>query len=253
PAAAPAGAAAAGAGPSEVRPVWAGGGGRGGRARDRDASALASRLLALSFVGVHTSAAAAVNALVDLLSAGPGVWAALRGEAAAAALGHAEWSRAAVGRLVLLDSALRESLRFSAFKARGVEREVVARAGVVLPGGTWLPCGTKVGVPTVEVHRDGRFYERPGEFVFDRFVGRAELGMVNTTDSFLAFGHGRHACPGRFFSAHELKLLFAHLLLNYDFEFLDERPESTWITDFFTYTEEIQLRVRRREKSAHLD
>ncbi|EOD43977.1 putative cytochrome p450 protein [Neofusicoccum parvum UCRNP2] len=170
---------------------------RSGSARDRDASALASRLLALSFVGVHTSAAAAVNALVDLLSAGPGVWAALRGEAAAA-LGHAEWSRAAVGRLVLLDSALRESLRFSAFKARGVEREVVARAGVVLPGGTWLP-------------------------------------------------------PGRFFSAHELKLLFAHLLLNYDFEFLDERPESTWITDFFTYTEEIQLRVRRREKSAHLD
>lgn len=166
---------------------------RSGSARDRDASALASRLLALSFVGVHTSAAAAVNALVDLLSAGPGVWAALRGEAAAAALGHAEWSRAAVGRLVLLDSALRESLRFSAFKARGVEREVVARAGVVLPGGTWLPCGTKVGVPTVEVHRDGRFYERPGEFVFDRFVGRAELGMVNTTDSFLAFGHGRHA------------------------------------------------------------
>ncbi|KAL1634590.1 hypothetical protein SLS56_002283 [Neofusicoccum ribis] len=197
---------------------------RSGSARDRDASALASRVLALSFVGVHTSAAAAVNALVDLLSAGPGVWAALRREAAAAALGHAEWTRAAVGRLVLLDSALRESLRFSAFKARGVEREVVARAGVVLPGGTWLPRGTKVGVPTVEVHRDGRFYERPGEFV-----------------------------PGRFFSAHELKLLFAHLLLNYDFEFLDERPESTWITDFFTYTEEIQLRVRRREKSAHLD
>ena len=59
--------------------------------------------------------------------------------------------------------------------------------------GTLLPEGTKIGMPTTEIHMDPDFYNDPAVFRYDRFVGRAELGMVNTTDTFLAFGHGRHA------------------------------------------------------------
>lgn len=162
--------------------------------RDWDTHNLASRLLALNFVGIHTSSAAAINAWTDILLAGPAVYDGLRGEAAAVLRdAGGTWTKAAVARLALLDSALRESLRFSAFKARGVERQVVAAGGVTLPDGTHLPRGTKIGAPTVDIHRDAAFYERADEFVPDRFVGKAELGMVNTTDTFLAFGHGRHA------------------------------------------------------------
>jgi cytochrome P450 len=164
-------------------------------ARDHDARNLSSRLLALSFVGVHTSTAAAINGLVAILGAGPELWVALREEAVAAlkaSVGNV-WSKATVARLPLLDSTLRESMRVMAFKGRGVEREVVAREGVTLPDGTFLSCGTKVGVPTIGIQLDERFYERPDEFIHDRFVGKAEMGMVNTTDTFLAFGHGRHA------------------------------------------------------------
>lgn len=32
----------------------------------------------------------------------------------------------------------------------------------------------------------------------------------------MAFGYGRHACPGRFFAANEIKLICAQILLNYD-------------------------------------
>ena len=31
----------------------------------------------------------------------------------------------------------------------------------------------------------------------------------------LVFGHGIHACPGRFFAVNETKLLLAELILNY--------------------------------------
>lgn len=162
--------------------------------RDRDPRNLASRLLALNFVGVHTSVLTAVSAFADILAAGPGLWEALRREAAGVLHdAGGVWSRAAVGRLALLDSVIRESMRVSPFKARGVEREVVAQGGVRLPDGTFLPRGTKVGAATVGVHGDERFYERPGEFVPERFVGKAEEGLVNTTDTFLGFGHGRHA------------------------------------------------------------
>lgn len=59
--------------------------------------------------------------------------------------------------------------------------------------------------------------------------------------------------PGRFFSAHELKLLFAHLVLNYDFEPMGEKPRGKWITDFYVLESPSMLKARRREKSAHLD
>ncbi|OJD30510.1 cytochrome p450 [Diplodia corticola] len=251
--------------------------------RDRSPHSLAARLLALNFVAVHTSYLTAVAALSDILTrGGPSLWAELRSEAAdalrATATGSAvdssssssssfdaRWTKAAVGRLVLLDSALRESMRVSPFKGRGVEREVVAEGGVVMPGGSGsvrLPRGTKVGVATAGVHGDGRFYERPGEFVPGRFVGRAGEGLVNVSERWLGFGVGRHACPGRFFSAHELKLLVAHLVLNYDFEVvgggggegMEKKPGGpVWVTDFHLFAEPYVVRARRRERSAHLD
>lgn len=98
---------------------------------DHDPRSLCSRILALNFVGIHTSSAAAMGALVNILCAGPEVFAALRREAASVLRGNrGVWDKAAVGRLALMDSTLRESLRFSAFKARGVERQVVKRGGV---------------------------------------------------------------------------------------------------------------------------
>ncbi|KAG6368107.1 hypothetical protein INS49_002307 [Diaporthe citri] len=98
---------------------------------DHDPRSLSARLLALNFVGIHTSSAAAMSALVNILCAGPEVLAALRREASSVLRGSGGvWDKAAVGRLALMDSTLRESLRFSALKARGVERQVVKRGGV---------------------------------------------------------------------------------------------------------------------------
>lgn len=32
----------------------------------------------------------------------------------------------------------------------------------------------------------------------------------------MGFGYGRHACPGRFFAANQIKHMLAHILLEYD-------------------------------------
>lgn len=39
--------------------------------------------------------------------------------------------------------------------------------------------------------------------------------MTTSTES-IAFGHGTHACPGRFFASNEIKVIFASLLMRYD-------------------------------------
>ena len=52
--------------------------------------------------------------------------------------------------------------------------------------------------------------------------------FVTTSPEHLGFGHGMHACPGRFFAANEIKVFLIHLLLKYDWKFTEQqgRPES---------------------------
>ncbi|KAI0292783.1 cytochrome P450 [Russula brevipes] len=47
--------------------------------------------------------------------------------------------------------------------------------------------------------------------------------MVSTSTEQLSFGLGRHACPGRFFAANEVKALFAHILVTYEFKLGTEK------------------------------
>ncbi|KIJ13765.1 hypothetical protein PAXINDRAFT_13311 [Paxillus involutus ATCC 200175] len=56
----------------------------------------------------------------------------------------------------------------------------------------------------------------------------AKHSFVSTNPEYLVFGHGRHARPGRFFAANELKSMLAHVVLSYDIKLEDNatRPGS---------------------------
>jgi len=60
---------------------------------------------------------------------------------------------------------------------------------------------------------------------------QAKHQLVSLDSSYFAFGHGRHACPGRFFVAYELKMMLAHVLLNYDVKMANGngRPANWWV------------------------
>lgn len=45
--------------------------------------------------------------------------------------------------------------------------------------------------------------------------------FVGVGSSSLTFGAGRHACPGRFFAAHEIKMIMANILLHYEIKNAD--------------------------------
>jgi cytochrome P450 len=45
-------------------------------------------------------------------------------------------------------------------------------------------------------------------------------------------GHGKSACPGRFFASSEVKILFAHLLLNYEWKAVGKVPQGGVIKQF---------------------
>lgn len=71
---------------------------------------------------------------------------------------------------------------------------------------------------------DAEFYENPLTYDGYRFLNMRSTDeeklahLVSTSAKHPAFGHGAHACPGRFFAANEVKIALAHLLLKYEWK-----------------------------------
>jgi cytochrome P450 len=119
--------------------------------------------------------------------------------------------------MLTLDSTLRESMRLWGFVSRGLLKKVVAKKGVRLPSGEFLPCGTNVGFHQYPVHRDEDVYHCAGEFRPLRFVTEGGNGvrkgvpLVQTSGTFLGFSHGRHAWYASFPSSHTTPCLHSFL------------------------------------------
>ena len=107
-----------------------------------------------------------------------------------------------------------------------MRQQLTLSDGAVLPKNTHLmmpiyPIVVDPKVTTDPMTFDGlRHYnlrQRPGELNKHQFATTSNVNMH--------FGHGRFACPGRFFAATSIKLFLANLLLKYDFKFDDAEPE----------------------------
>ncbi|KAK2059529.1 cytochrome P450 [Colletotrichum caudatum] len=59
----------------------------------------------------------------------------------------------------------------------------------------------------------------------DPEVFNPQAQLVSRSPQHLGFGHGPHACPGRFFAANEITVALAHLLMKYDWK-LAPRPQA---------------------------
>ncbi|KAJ7445668.1 cytochrome P450, partial [Mycena latifolia] len=108
-----------------------------------------------------------------------------------------------------------------------LNRKVVAKDGFRFSDGTFIPYGSFLSVSGQPVQHDPANYDNPEVFDGFRFSRMREQGkdtgegifknhMISTAPEHLVFGHGKHACPGRFFAATELKTILAHVVLTYD-------------------------------------
>ncbi|KAH7367826.1 cytochrome P450 [Plectosphaerella cucumerina] len=243
-----------------------------GKPQELDATTISKRLLPLQFAAIHTTVLTGHSVMLDLLTSDPEkkFIEGLREEASrvlAEEGGH--WTKNALSRLYRIDSAIRESQRLSNFSATLVERIVIAKEGITNEMEGWhVPQGAYISFNLQGMHHDEDIYPNADQYDAFRFSAPREayealpqekkdpdeglrlkkLGMVTTSDAHLAFGHGRHACPGRFFVAHELKLVLAHLVLNYDLKPLDvPRPQPQWIGATIIPPVEATIQLKRRE------
>lgn len=66
---------------------------------------------------------------------------------------------------------------------------------VTLSDGTVLPAGSRITV--CGSYNDPSIYDEPEKFTAARFVNTGKQFVTASADHML-FGHGDHACPGRF-------------------------------------------------------
>ena len=53
--------------------------------------------------------------------------------------------------------------------------------------------------------------------------------------------------PGRFFVAHELKMILAYLTQNYEIKHLEERPKPMWIGQTIVPPLDAKIEIKRRK------
>ena len=160
----------------------------------------------------------ATNTFLDLLSSDPELkyYETLQEEVSTIFREEGDWADpAALGKLPYADSTIRESLRKNPVLTRVVIREVVQKGGVDLPDGHHVPQGAWLGAPAVGIHHDERFYPNPEKYEPFRFAKAAKesssngeredaqtekaaqhrklQGLATASDTYLAFGYGRHA------------------------------------------------------------
>ncbi|TDL22831.1 cytochrome P450 [Rickenella mellea] len=186
---------------------------------ERHVETLCLRMLAVNMTAIHTSSMSFAHTMFHLASK-PEYINPMR-EEVERVIDEDGWTKVAMTKMRKVDSFLKETQRFTGLGFLSTLR--LAVDDYTFSDGTFIPKGTMMSVASGATHHDPSVYENANEFHGFRFADlREEDGegtkhqMVSTSSEYLAFGHGRHACPGRFFAANELKAMMAHIVLNYD-------------------------------------
>ncbi|KAL1669554.1 cytochrome P450 [Schizophyllum commune] len=215
---------------------------------ESDVISLTRRILTLNFAALHTTTLTFTHALYHA-AAHPAYADALREELMP--VYRTDWTWSALDALPVLNSFLKETQRLEGLGCLSLARK--ARESFTLSDGTTVPAGAFVAVAGTAVHRDSDDFEDPLAFNPWRFAhedqgfARAQ-NITNTSSTHLAFGHGRTACPGRFFAAMEMKTLLAHLVIHYDIKFDGDgrRPPNKWFSIHCIPDPHAKLMFRRR-------
>ncbi|KAF8887383.1 cytochrome P450 [Infundibulicybe gibba] len=207
---------------------------------------LALRILTVNFAAIHTTSLTLTQVLYDLATR-PKYMEPLRKEIDEV-VAHSGWSKDSLDKMHLVDSFIRETLRLNGLGCFAMVRRT--RKDFTFSNGIVIPAGTQITADAYSLQRDSANYADPDDFDGFRFAKLADgkkHNIVSTESTFLAFGHGKHACPGRFFAAVELKMMLAYLVMNYDVKTeAGWRPRNIWIAEMCTPDPAGELMFRKR-------
>nr|WEP24415.1 cytochrome P450 [Curvularia sp.] len=215
----------------------------------------ASFQLTLSMAAIHTTSDL-LSKIMLLLTSNPTDIRPLREEIVNVLKEHG-WNKTALFNMKLVDSAMKEAQRLMPNEITGMRRLATKDVQVedisIRKGQYVMIDGTLAQDPTVfpnpekfDIYRWKRMREVP------EYANKAHF--VSTSPEHIGFGHGIHACPGRFFAANEIKIALCFLLLRYDWEAVDvATSEPLHFGTSYLVNPQSTLRYRKRESEIDLE
>ncbi|PVH82428.1 cytochrome P450 [Cadophora sp. DSE1049] len=247
--------------------------------RRSDPMVLGNNQMGLSMAAIHTTSMATTAAIYDLATY-PEYIQPLRDEIQQVidedgqdvdGDGIVRLKKSSMPKLWKLDSFLKESQRFTPPQLPSGNR--VTTSDITLSTGHTLPKGTRFGFAGWAIHQsattplfnpaNNRSSKPVGEFDGLRYYNLRKIPgnenkhqYVTTSADSLNFGHGNHACPGRFFASNEIKVVLIKLLKSWEFRFkgdfeakggLERRPKNMYYDVTCVPNTQAELEFRRRK------
>ncbi|KAL8688489.1 MAG: hypothetical protein Q9218_005619 [Villophora microphyllina] len=221
--------------------------------QENEPAHLAHLEIVISLASIHTSQMNVVHVLYDLATY-PEYIESLRKEIRSTSKEDGGWHKSSYSKLRKLDSFIKESQRCNPPSMLSYHR--VMSQDYTLRDGTKLAKGMHLAMAASAIQNDPEVTPSPD--VFDGFryykmrqqPGEGHLHQFATTQpTMLNFGHGKNACPGRFFASLEIKVILVKLIMDYEFKFLDDkgRPANLKAYEFIFPNPEGQLLVKKRD------
>ncbi|KAL4875201.1 cytochrome P450 [Aspergillus karnatakaensis] len=171
------------------------------------------------------------------------------------------WNKGAVHQLKLMDSVMKESQRLKPTGLVNMRRYATEK--IQLP-----PFDDESEAVTIQKgdllmisqhnHWDEGIYPNAAHFDPYRFYHLRQTRtqdhaahFVATSVNHIGFGHGIHACPGRFFAAAEAKIALCHILMKYDIKLIDQ-PKVFTVGSLTGADPVARIAVRRRKEEVTL-
>ncbi|KAL1634869.1 hypothetical protein SLS58_010498 [Diplodia intermedia] len=192
-----------------------------GRRLDREDMYVNASLFMLA--GAETTATL-LSGLVWFLCRDPMRMEKLCGEVRGAFGGEGEIGMAALRELPYLAACVEEALRLYPPLPIGPPRQVHPDGNVIC--GQWVPGKTRVAVAQWTAYRSPLYFKDPEKFIPERWL--PDTGYEDDRkDVVQAFSYGPRNCIGKNLAYHEMRVILAKMLWNFDFEVC---PESeAWI------------------------
>uniref|UniRef100_A0A0D3G4G4 Obtusifoliol 14-alpha demethylase n=1 Tax=Oryza barthii TaxID=65489 RepID=A0A0D3G4G4_9ORYZ len=193
---------------------------------------VAGMLVAALFAGQHTSSSTSTWTGARLLTNPDHLRAAVEEQARLLRRhGGDRVDHAALAAMDTLQRCVKETLRLhppALMLLRHARRSFVVRSEDSGGGECEyeVPEGHTVASPLLLHNALPRVYRDPGEFDPGRFGAGREEGAGGL--AYTAFGGGRHACVGEAFAYMQIKVIWSHLLRNFELQLVSPFPETDW-------------------------
>ncbi|XP_040848126.1 steroid 17-alpha-hydroxylase/17,20 lyase [Ochotona curzoniae] len=118
-------------------------------------------------------------------------------------------------RLLLLEATIREVLRIRPVAPMLIPHKATTDSSI---GEFTIDKGTNVIINLWALHHDEKEWDRPDQFIPERFLDPARSQLISPSLSYLPFGAGPRSCVGEILARQELFLFMAWLLQRFDLD-----------------------------------